>query len=110
MWELRHRDEADAQYRKDVDEWLRKKGRAPLRSEPDPIFDDLIPIWRAWHDLGVSRPSGGFSVSGIPWVEMSRYCEDNGINGAMRLRWIRLLRAMDLAYLGEVAKQSKARR
>lgn len=66
--------------------------------EPEAVFDDLLPVWNAWHDLSVSRPAG-LSAGGVPWLEMSRYCEDHGIEGPVRLRWIRLMRAMDLVFL-----------
>jgi hypothetical protein len=35
------------------------------------------------------------AMGGLPWADMSRWCQDNGINGEERLRCIRLLRAMD---------------
>lgn len=50
------------------------------------------------------------AASGVPWSEQSRYCEDNGIDGAARLRWIRLLRAMDLVYLTHTNEQRKPRK
>lgn len=110
-WELRHRDDSQKAYSKTVAKWLERRGmEAPngLR-EPEPIHPDLIPIWRAWHDLGVSRPSG-MVASGVPWAEMSAYCEDHGIRGPLRLRWIRLLRAMDLTYLAETGRVKEERK
>ncbi len=50
------------------------------------------------------------SSTGVSWAEQSRYCEDHGIDGAERLRFIRLLRAMDVTYMRHVAGESKARR
>lgn len=80
-----------------------------MTDEPEPVFDDLYPVWNAWHDLSTSRPTG-MTSSGIPWAEQSRYCEDHGIDGAERLRLIRLLRAMDMTYMRHLAGESKARR
>jgi len=90
---------------------LRKRGQAVPDEfdEPPQIHDDLIPIWAAYYDLGASRQSG-MSPVGIPWVEMSTYCEDHGISGGAKLRWIRLLRALDQTFLRHYAKESKARR
>lgn len=82
-------------------EWRKKRGipqPLALDEKPADIFPDLIPIWNAWHELSTSRPVG-MAASGVPWSEQSRYCEDHGIDGPARLRWIRLLRAMDLVYL-----------
>ena len=94
--------------------WLANKGKASRDlDEPEPIFDDLYPIWHAWHDLNTSRPIAGGMVPmplALSWSELSRYCEDHGIAGESRRRWIRLLRAMDVAYLGVIAEGRAARR
>lgn len=101
---MRHRTDADNTYHDEMARWLAKRGRS-LAAEPDPIFPDLIPVWNAWHELSTSR-TVGMAASGIPWVEMSRYCEDMGIVGAMRLRWIRLMRRMDVAFIAEANKEA----
>ena len=90
---------------------MAKKGKkAPANvGEPAPIFRDLQPIYDAWHDLSVSRQSG-MSPVGLPWAELSAYCADNGIVGRQRLRWIRLLRAMDAVFLVEQSKSAEERR
>lgn len=80
-----------------------------VAEEPEPIYPELLPIWHAFWTLSTSRPTG-FTVGGIPWAEASRYCADHGIGGAQRLRWVRLLRAMDLVYLGNYAEESRKRR
>jgi hypothetical protein len=99
-WELRHGTAVDDGYGAAVAEWLRERGRdVPAELiEPPAIFDDLAPVWIAWHTLSISRPAG-MAATGIPWGEMSCYCADHGIDGPLRLRWIRLLRAMDLVWL-----------
>ena len=50
------------------------------------------------------------AVGGVPWGEMSRYCEDHGIAGPMRLRWIRIMRALDATFLIETGKKREAKR
>ncbi len=90
-------------------EWRKRKGipkPQALEEKPDEVWPELIPIWNAWHELSVSRPVG-MAASGVPWAEQSRFCEDNGIHGQERLRWIRLLRAMDLVYLSQSAEKAK---
>ncbi len=96
------------QYSAGVAKWLAKQGGpdADRYREPDPIFEDLLPIWTAWHDLSASRPAG-MTVNGIPWREMSAYCADHGIDGWQRLRWIRLLRELDTTYLIETGSASR---
>jgi hypothetical protein len=77
------------------------QGRAPLKNsvqEPDEVFEDLQGVWDAWWSIGAGR-SSGMSVNGLAWTEMSGWCADHGINGEERLRWIRLLRSMDITAL-----------
>lgn len=66
--------------------------------EPDEVFEDLRAVWDAWWDINPGRASGP-SASGLTWSEMSRWCEDHGIDGEERPRWIGLLRSMDVAAL-----------
>lgn len=66
--------------------------------KPAEVHEDLIPIWRAWHEISEGRQIG-MAMSGLAWAEMSRYCEDVGVHGEQRLRWCRLMRAMDRAAL-----------
>ena len=92
-------------------QWLAKKGRKlddEDLEEPDPIYPDLIPLWHAWHELSLSRPVG-MALGALPWSELSRFCEDHGVEGALRLRWIRLLRAMDSTYMRWQAEDRKRR-
>lgn len=93
---LRH--PPDERRRRDKEAQLRAaQGRPPLKEsepEPDDVFEDLRQVWDAWWDIGAGRASG-FSMTGLTWTDMSRWCEDHGIRGEERLRVIRLLRAMD---------------
>jgi hypothetical protein len=73
-----------------------------LAEKPD-LHPDLWPVWRGWHDLNAGRPVG-MAAGGLPWSEMSQWCEDHGIGGADRLRWCRLFRAMDSAFLAHINK------
>lgn len=92
-------------------QWLAQKGKAPQTqvAEPDDLYPDLIPVWNAWHELHTSRPIG-MTAGGVPWSEQSRWCEDNGVHGERRRRWVRLLRAMDCAYLRHTAEAKGAAR
>ena len=77
------------------------QGRAPLKrsmDEPDEVFEDLQQLWAAWWTLNSGRQIG-MAASGLSWLDLSRWCEDHGIEGEERLRWCRLLRAMDDAAL-----------
>ncbi len=47
------------------------------------------------------------AAGGLPWVDMSRWCEDHGIDGADRLRWCRLFRALDGAFLAQALPRLK---
>jgi hypothetical protein len=94
-------------------EWLRRKGRKipdELREEPTqpPTLDaDLVPVWEAWAVL-----MDGRNVSdgeGLSWLELSRWCEDHGIEGASRRRWCRLLKAMDRAYVAHISEVHSGR-
>lgn len=80
-----------------------------LQEKPEDVYPDLLPLWNAWHDLSMSRPTG-MSAGGLPWAELSAWCQDNGIDGAARLRSIRLLRAMDATFLMHQAEASSSRR
>jgi hypothetical protein len=73
-----------------------------IPDEPE-LFEDLHGIWNAWHELLGDRGAMG---SPIPWGALSRWCQDNLIVGAERLRWCRLIRALDCA---DLAARSKAR-
>jgi len=73
------------------------QGRAPLKrsmDEPDDVFEDLRAVWDGWWHLGAGRQVG-MAIGGLSWGDMSRWCQDHGIEGQERLRWIRLLQAMD---------------
>lgn len=80
-----------------------------LAEKPAPIHTYLLPLWNAWHDLHTSRPIG-MAACGLPWGELSAWCQDHEIGGEARLRVIRLLRAMDATYLAFCAESSAARR
>ena len=90
-----------------------KRGKKPAAElEPDDkpeLFEDLTTVWHAFHDLSTSRPAG-MSASGLPWVEVSRYAADHGIDGAERLRFCRMIRALDVVFLMEMAKRREASR
>ena len=77
--------------------------------EPPEVFTDLLSIWHAFHDLSCSRPSG-FGPGALSWQELSCYCADHGIDGQYRLRFVRLLRAMDCTFLVVTNRDSKAKR
>lgn len=87
-------------------EWGKRNGKPPPKAWADKprLFEDLRPIWNAWHELAHGRQIG-MAASGIPWSEMSRYCEDHGVHREQRLRWCRLIQAMDTAWLGEIHKK-----
>lgn len=102
-WEVRNPPNERKRRKREAD-LRQRQGRAPLIDEdhePE-LFDDLQGIWCAWQQLLGDR--GGMGES-IPWSAMSRWCEDNGIHGAERLRWCRLIRATDLSSLAEQAKR-----
>lgn len=72
-------------------------GRPQIKrvEEPEDVYEDLLPVWNAWWiDLTAGRALG-MAASGLTWGDLSRWCEDHGIHGQERLRWCRLLRAMD---------------
>lgn len=56
----------------------------------------------------MSRPLG-MAASGLPWHELVAYCEAHDVVGPQRLRWIRLLRAMDAEFLRHQAARAKER-
>lgn len=68
----------------------------------------LLPVMEAYQEVCTSRTMG-FGAGPIPRTELSAWCEDNGIAGVRRLRWIRMLRALDLAELTHHARGRKAR-
>ena len=73
------------------------QGRAPLKrsmDEPSAVFTDLLGVWECWWQLGSGRQVG-MAIGGLSWTDMRGWCEDHGITGEARLRWIRLLIAMD---------------
>ena len=91
----RRRIEREAQLRK-------VRGAPQIKvsvDEPEDVFEDLRQVWDAWwSDLGDGRMVG-MAMSGLSWTDMSKWCEDHGITGEERLRWIRLFRAMDAVAL-----------
>jgi hypothetical protein len=77
----------------------------PVPVEPE-LRADLRWIWNAWSDdLIDCRDTGGMgSVAAIRWSEASRWCEDHAIDGAERLRFVRLVRELDRAYVAHLNK------
>jgi len=73
------------------------QGRAPLKrsmEEPEEVHEDLQGVWDGWWQLSGGRQIG-MAVSGLSWTDLSRWCQDHAVYGEQRLRWIRLLQAMD---------------
>lgn len=85
--------------------WLRRKGKAvpeqlTNESEEPRIDADLLPVWRAWHELMDGRAVG--DGEGLSWADLSRWCEDYEVHGEERRRFCRLLKAMDRAYVRHI--------
>lgn len=88
-----------------------KTPAAPAEPEtPQPeLFKDLEQLWNDWQTMSVARPSG-MSPSGIPWSEWSTYARDHGYHGAERLRFCRLMSALDAAWLAEMFLRRERKR
>ena len=87
------------------------QGRAPLKrsmAEPDEVFEDLQAVWDGWWHLGAGRQVG-MAIGGLSWTEMRNWCEDHGITGEERLRWIRLMQAMDATALAHWGRKQGAK-
>lgn len=95
-------------------EWFRKLAAAgkkvPEEATAQPcLTEEELPFWEAFNLLHLSRPNSGFRASAIPLSEVMSYCELMQIEpGESRELYVRLLRAMDHAYLVHV--QMKERR
>lgn len=77
--------------------------------EPEPVHDDLIPVWITWHNMNASRPVG-MGVGMVPLSEIAAELDEMGLIGAMRSRWLRLLRAMDVAFVSLQNEKKEERR
>jgi hypothetical protein len=80
--------------------WRAKRGIPIPKALTDrPLLEaHLFPVMRGYQEICTSR-SIGMAAGPIPWSELSAWCSDNGIVGANRLRWVRMLRALDMADL-----------
>lgn len=91
---------------------MRKKGKKlsfmtddDVSDDPPELFPDLLPVFESWGELCSSRQSG-MSLTGLSWSEVSQWCEDHGMTGRWRLRWIRLVRALDMVFVAHSLKKT----
>lgn len=69
------------------------------------IREDLLFVWRAFHDLSGDRQTG-MSVGRIPFSSVDRYAARFGVDDRDDFeRFMGLIRAMDLAFVEWAGKQ-----
>lgn len=57
-------------------------------------------IWEAFHMLSITRPMGGFGVSGIPYQNMRDYLDENDIiDKTIRELYIECFLIMDSVFM-----------
>jgi hypothetical protein len=69
------------------------------RKEPQ-LDADLHGVYGCWSQLMDGRQVGNGEA--LSWSEVSRWCEDHGIEGEARRRWCRLVKGLDRAYVAHV--------
>lgn len=69
-----------------------------VAARADP-FSHLLFEWEAFGALSTDRPVG-LERGAIPWSSIDRFAQRYGIDGDEFARFLRLIRAMDAAYLG----------
>lgn len=85
-------------------------GRTPKALQNEPELDIfLMPFWSAFWTCAASRNVGFGAVMRIPVSEIQSYCAGVGIYDPDEfLEMVRMIGAMDTAYLEEIEKQKPA--
>jgi len=68
--------------------------------------EDLLFVWRAFHDLSGDRPIGMGGAGRIPFTAIDRYAARFGIDARDEFeRFMALIRAMDLEFVGWMGRK-----
>lgn len=88
-------------------ETLRKRGqRIPLLEKKPQVFDDLEPVWNAFHALHRQRPVG-WSAEPLAVRDVLACLDLYGFEGGDRLDAFELICAMDAVWLDHVRERSR---